>query len=104
MKRRTFIASLAAPLAWPPSTPAQRQPKPVVGFLSSATPELYQFNVAAFRAGLREQGHVEGRTVTIEYRWARGDYDRMPALAALPVTVRASARCIGWRASTWAGF
>jgi putative ABC transport system substrate-binding protein len=54
----------------------------MVGFLNSATPELYQFNVEAFRRGLQELGYVEGKNLTIEYRWARGDYDRLPALAA----------------------
>ncbi len=61
---------------------AQTAAIPVVGFLNSATPELYEFNVAAFRKGLEELGYVEGKNVAIEYRWARGDYDRLPALAA----------------------
>jgi putative ABC transport system substrate-binding protein len=61
---------------------APAQPlRPVIGFLNSATPELYEFNVAAFRQGLQEAGFVEGRNVAIEFRWARGDYDRLPALA-----------------------
>lgn len=55
---------------------------PVVGFLNSATRELYEFNISAFRAGLQEAGYVEGKNVAIEYRFGRGDYDRMPALAA----------------------
>jgi putative ABC transport system substrate-binding protein len=55
---------------------------PVVGFLNSATEELYEFNLAAFRQGLAAAGFVEGKNVRIEYRWARGDYDRLPALAA----------------------
>jgi putative ABC transport system substrate-binding protein len=64
---------------------------PVIGFLSTATPELYQFNLAAFRAGLGEQGYVEGRNVALEFRWARGDYDRMPALAKELVDLGVSA-------------
>jgi putative ABC transport system substrate-binding protein len=82
MRRRAFIALLATPVAWTSPAHGQRQGMPVVGFLNTATPELYQFNVAAFRAGLAELGYVEGRNVAIEYRWARGDYDRMPALAS----------------------
>ena len=83
MDRRTFIGSIAGSLvAAPLAVHAQKPATPVIGFLNSATPELYEFNVAAFRKGLEERGYVEGRNVAIEYRWARGDYDRLPALAA----------------------
>ena len=64
---------------------------PVVGFLNSATPELYQFNVQAFRDGLRSEGFVEGKNVTIEYRFARGDYGRLPALAGELVAMQVAA-------------
>jgi putative ABC transport system substrate-binding protein len=82
MDRRTFVGSLAASLfAAPLATHAQQPAMPIVGFLNSATPELYQFNVAAFRQGLQEVGFVEGKNVAIEYRWARGNYDQLPSLA-----------------------
>src|SRR5437763_105337 len=83
MNRRAFVTFVASGIAWPAA--ARAQPKstlPVIGFLNSATPELYQYNVAAFRQGLEEIGFIEGRNVVVEYRWARGDYDRLPALAA----------------------
>ena len=83
MDRRTFIGGIASTLVVPPlAVHAQKPATPVIGFLNSATPELYEFNVAAFRKGLEELGYVEGKNVAIEYRWARGNYDRLPALAA----------------------
>jgi putative ABC transport system substrate-binding protein len=83
MDRRTFVGGIAASLLMAPRAGhAQKPATPVIGFLNSATPELYEFNVAAFREGLEELGYVEGKNVAIEYRWARGNYDRLPALAA----------------------
>ena len=83
MDRRTFIGSVAGGLlAAPLVTRAQQPAMPVIGFLNSATPELYQFNVAAFRQGLAEAGFVEGRNLRIEFRWAHGQYDQLPILAA----------------------
>ena len=55
---------------------------PVVGFMNPVSPDSYAFNVAAFREGLAKAGFIEGHNVRIEYRWARGDYSRLPALAA----------------------
>jgi len=81
MRRSEFIALVGGAVAWP--LVARGQPAiPVVGFLSSASPDLYAYVVSAFRQGLRETGHVEGRNVAIEFRWAHGQNDRLPALAA----------------------
>jgi putative ABC transport system substrate-binding protein len=92
MDRRTFIGSVAGGLLGAPLvTRAQQPAMPVIGFLNSATPELYQFNVAAFRQGLQEVGWFEGKNVLIEYRWAHGNYDRLPALAAELVERRVAA-------------
>ena len=82
MYRRRFIASLGSAIALPCVAAAQQKAMPVIGFLGSTSPDLYVAHVAAFHQGLNETGYVEGQNVAIEYRWAEGDYDRLPALAA----------------------
>jgi putative tryptophan/tyrosine transport system substrate-binding protein len=78
--RREFITLLAASAAWPLATRAQQAP-PLIGFLNGASPAGYAPYLAAFRQGLKEAGYVESQNVTIEYRWAENEYDRLPALA-----------------------
>ena len=83
MDRRGFIGSLAIGLLTVPIVARAQQPAiPVIGFLGSASPAQWSPFVAAFRKGLNEVGYIEGHNVTIEFRWAEGQYDRLPAMAA----------------------
>ena len=82
IRRREFIVTLSGAAAWPLATSAQQPAIPVIGFLSSVSPGPFAQNLAAFRQGLKETGYVEGQNAIVEYRWAEGQFDRLPALAA----------------------
>src|SRR5215472_1188888 len=81
MRRREFVTLVGGAAVWPLKARAQ-QPMPVIGLLSSLTPEGGKPNLAAFRKALADAGYVEGQNVQIEYRWANGNYDQLPAMAA----------------------
>jgi putative ABC transport system substrate-binding protein len=82
MRRRDFIAALGSAAAWPLAARAQQPALPVIGFLSSLASSDFNFVVSAFHEGLNGTGFVDGRNVAIEYRWAEGDYQRLPSLSA----------------------
>src|ERR1700731_3607272 len=91
MQRREFIKLIGGAAAgWPLAARAQQPAMPVIGFLNIASPETWTPYVAAFRQGAGQTGFVEGQNVAIQYRWAHGDYNRLPALAADLVSSRVS--------------
>jgi ABC-type uncharacterized transport system substrate-binding protein len=82
MRRREFIIFVGATAAWPLAARAEQSAIPVIGFLNAASPQPFAKYVAGFRTGLKETGYIDGQNVTIEFRWAEGDYDRLPEMAA----------------------
>jgi len=95
MRRRQFIAVVGGAAAWPLAARAQQQRMPVIGFLHPTSPEAFPDRLRAFRQGLKETGHIDGETVTISYRFAENQADRLPAMArellSIPVAVIAAA-------------
>jgi putative ABC transport system substrate-binding protein len=83
MKRRELPVLLGGAMTVPPTGRAQQKAMPVIGFLNSASPGPFAPFVAEFHRGLSETGYVEGQNLTIEYRWAEGHYERLPALAPI---------------------
>lgn len=94
IRRRKFIAALGSAVAWPLAARAQQATMPVIGWLFGVSSEAGQPTLAAFLKALGDAGYVEGRNIQIEYRWANGNYERLPAMAAELVARPAEFRVI----------
>jgi putative ABC transport system substrate-binding protein len=91
MRRREFIKLLTnTVVAWPLTARAQQAAMPVIGFLNSGSADAYPDRITAFQQGLRQLGYIDGENVTVDYRWALGEYDRLPKFAAELVERRVS--------------
>jgi putative ABC transport system substrate-binding protein len=82
MRRREFIGIAGGAAAWPFAARAQQKAMPVIGYLSGGSTSFYTTILPSFHEGLAETGYAEGKNVAVEYRWAEGHYDRLPAMAA----------------------
>ena len=103
MKRREFITLIGgAAVAWPLAARAQQPSVPVIGYLSPTSPDAIPDRLRAFHQGLKDTGYVAGENVAIEYRWAEGEYDRLPALALELVRRQVSVIVTGGNAATFA--
>ena len=81
MRRRAFLGALGGAVVWPHAVRAQQPAMPVIGFLSTLSPDTMADQLRAFRQGLKDTGYVEGENVAIDYLWAESQLDRLPALA-----------------------
>jgi putative ABC transport system substrate-binding protein len=88
MRRREFIGVIGGVVTWPLAARAQRPSMPVVGLLAAPAAASYGYIVDAIRSGLKEAGYIEGQNVAVEYRWADGQYERLPSMAAELVSLR----------------